>query len=84
MTEAMEALYTCAQECLFSTLFAQEKEYRIRLIREGQYEERLYAILDESGQKLLDDLLKIKIEIMLSESRVAFQAGYRSALELSR
>ena len=84
MTDTMEALYCYAQECLFSSFAAQEKSYHARLYREDLYEGQLRALLDESGEKILDDFLKIKLDIMLSESRVAFQAGYRSALELSR
>lgn len=84
MTDAMEALYCYAQEYLFPSFTAQEKGYHVRFIREDQYEKQLRGLLDESGQKILDDFLKIKINIMLSESRVAFQAGYRSALELFR
>lgn len=84
MTDAMEALYIYAQECLLSTFLAQENGYHARLVREDQYEEQLRNILDGPGQKMLDDLLDIKVSILLSENRAAFQAGYRSALELFR
>ncbi len=84
MTDAMEALYVYAQEYLFSTLLAQEKGYNVHLTREEKYEEQLHDILDESGQKILDSLIKTKLNITLSNERAAFQAGIRIALELSR
>ena len=88
MTDAMEALYVYAQEYLFSTLLAQEKGYNVHLTREEKdeekYEEQLHDILDESGQKILDSLIKTKLNITLSNKRAAFQAGIRIALELSR
>lgn len=84
MTDAMEALFTYAQECLFSAIQAQEKGYNVFAAREEYYEEQLRSILGEPGQKILDDLIKNKFFIMISESKAAFQAGYQLALELSR
>lgn len=84
MTDAMEALYMYAQECLFSTLLAQEKYYNVHLTREDKYEEQLRDILDEPGQEILDRLIKTKLDLTLSNERAAFQAGIRIALELNR
>ena len=84
MTDAMEALYTYAEECLFSKLQAQEDGYNVLLTQESHYEEQLRGILDEPGRKILDDLIKNKLFLMISESKAAFQSGYRLALELSR
>ena len=84
MSDSMEALFQYAQECLFSKLQAQEDGYNTLLVRDDYYEEQLRNILDESGQKILDDFTKNKLFMMISESKAAFQAGYRLALELSR
>lgn len=84
MTDAMEALFDYAQECLFSKLQAQEDGYNILLARDDHYEEQLRSILDEPGQKILDDFAENKLFLMISESKAAFQAGYRLAIELSR
>lgn len=83
MTDAMDALYLYAQEHLFHMLLAQESNYYVRLHREDQYEQRLRAALDEAGQKILDDLIRTKVDLALSGERAAFQAGIRVALELS-
>ena len=84
MTDAMDALYLYAQERLFHILLAQESSYYVRLHREDQYEQRLRAALDETGQKILDDLTRTKVDLALSGERAAFRAGFQIAMELGR
>lgn len=84
MTDAMEALYSYAEECLFSKLQAQEDGYNILLTREDHYEQQLRSILDEPSQNILDEFIDAKLGLMISESKAAFQAAYQLALELSR
>lgn len=84
MTDAIDALYLYAREHLVRIFLAQEKGYYTRLRREDQDEQRLRAILDEQGQKILDDLIRTKINLALSDERVAFRAGIHIALELFR
>ncbi len=84
MTGPMEALYLYAQEHLFRFFLEQVEGYHVYLHREDQYTERLRALLDESGKKLLEDLSRAKLNILTAESEAAFQAGFRCAFELFR
>lgn len=82
MSNSMETLYLYAQERPTAIYLAQEEGYYVRLHREDEYEKHLRALLDESGQKLLNDLLRTKINLSISNERAAFQSGFRTALEL--
>ena len=84
MTNAIDALYLYAQEHLFAIYLAQEEGYYVHLHREDEYEKRLRNLLDETGQKVLDDFLRTKVNLSLANERAAFQSGIQVALELSR
>jgi len=82
MNDAMDALYLYAQENTFRLFLAQTEGYSI--YREDEYTKRLRALLDEPGQKLLDDLLRTETSITGLESESAFQAGFHTAFDLFR
>ncbi len=84
MNDAMDALYLYAQEHTLRLFLAQTEGYSVYHYREEEYAKRLRALLDESGQKLLDDLMRTETSITGVESEAAFQAGFHAAFDLLR
>lgn len=84
MTDAMEVLFSYAQEWLEEPFLLTEREYEnVRLSVEKQ-EKRLRAMLDDESKACLGNFLDEQKLLLLLEKQALFRAGFQIAIELSR
>lgn len=84
MTDAMEVLFSYAQEHMAHSLLAQEREYaNARLCAEKQ-EEAFRSLLDENAREHFEDLMDEQNLLSSFYSRALFRAGFQIAMELNR
>ena len=84
MTDAMEVLFSYAQDYLEpALLLAIPQCAESQRCVSGQ-EKRLRAILDEAALKCSNDFLDEQKLLLFFEKQALFRAGFQIALELSR
>lgn len=84
MTDAMEVLFSYAQDWLEKPLLLAEPEYeQVRRCAENQ-EKQLRAMLSTEAQERLDNLLEEQKLLFFFSKQAMFRAGFRLAVELAR
>ena len=84
MTDAMEVLFSYAQEWLEKPLLLLEPEYQDILRHADSQEQRLRAVLNDEANALLESLLEEKRLLLLHHEQALFRAGFQIAMELGR
>lgn len=84
MTEAMEVLFSYAQEHMLNALLSQEHKYATAHLCAAKREEAFRALLDETARERFDDLLDEQNLLTSFYGRAQFRAGFRLAMELGR
>ncbi|MBD5134060.1 MAG: hypothetical protein HDT38_06280 [Clostridiales bacterium] len=84
MTNAMEVLFSYAQEWLEKPLLLLEPEYENALRHADSQEQRLRAALNDGEAQLLDSLIDERNTLFFFHQQAMFRAGFQLALELSR
>ena len=84
MTNAMEVLFSYAQDWRLRPLLVAEPEYENTLRHANSQEERLQAMLSDEGKELLDDLISERNFLLSFHQQAMFRAGFQLAMELSR
>lgn len=84
MTDAMEVLYSYAQDYMVRPLLAQEPEYADALRCADQQEQQFRALLDDAGRERLEALLDERNLLAFHQEQAMFYAGFSLAVELSR
>ena len=84
MTDAMEVLFSYAQDWLEPPLLLSEPEYANvqRCVKEQ--EKRLRSMLNTEAEGSLKNFLDEQRLLLLFENQAMFRAGFRLAMELSR
>ena len=83
MTDAMNVLYSYAQDYLEKTLLALEPDFA-EAQREVQAQaEAFLTLLDDRGRELFDDLLDGQHHLSSFHGQAMFRAGFQIALDLT-
>lgn len=84
MTDAMEVLFSYAQERMLNALLNQEHEYASAHLCAKKQEEAFCTLLDEKARERFDSLLDEQNMLTSFYGRAQFRAGFQLAMELSR
>lgn len=84
MSDAMEVLYSYAQDYMACPLLAKEPEYSEILRCADKQEEQFCALLDDAAQERLEALLDERNLLAFHREQAMFRAGFSLALELMR
>ena len=84
MTDAMEVLFSYAQERLEAPLLLTEPEYASAQCCAEKQAQRLRSMLSNEGKECLESLLGERSLLRMFENEAMFRAGFRLAMELSR
>ena len=84
MSDAMEVLFSYAQDWLKPPLLLCVPEYSEAKRCAAEQEKRLLPILDDEAEKCFKNFMKEQELFLFLENRAMFQAGFRLAMELSR
>lgn len=84
MTDAMEVLFSYAQDWLVRPLLMAEPEYEDVLRHADSQEERLRALLSDKEKELLDGLIDERNTLFMFHEQALFRAGFQLAMELGR
>ena len=84
MTDAMQVLYSYAQDYIVRSLLEEEPEYGEALRCAENREEHFRAQLDETAREDLEALLDEQNQLFFHRGQALFRAGFRLAMELGR
>lgn len=84
MTDAMEVLFSYAQEWLETPLLMTEPEYAEVQRCVDEQEKRLRSMLNDEAKERMENFLDEQRLLLLFENQAMFRAGFRLAMELSR
>lgn len=84
MTDAMEVLYSYAQEWLEPALLLAEPQCAEAQRCADEQEKHLRALLSQEALQCLEDFLGERDLLHFFEKQALFRAGFQVAMELSR
>ena len=84
MSDALEVLYSYAQDYMLRALLAEEPDYRDALLHADRQEEQFRDALDERGRERLESLLEEYNQLAFHRGKALFRVGFRLAVELGR
>ena len=84
MSDAMEVLFSYAQEFLETPLLLSEPEYANVQRCVDEQKKRLRSKLNTDAEECLKNFLDEQRLLLLFENQAMFRAGFRLAVELSR
>lgn len=83
MTDAMEVLFSYAQDYLLHSILDREPDYADALRHADQQEQSLRSLLGKEEERL-DALLDEQSSLDFHRERAMFRAGFQLAMELGR
>lgn len=83
MSDALEVLYSYAQDYMLRALLAEEPDYGDALFRTDQQEQKFRDMLDDGGVEQLESLLDGYNRLDFHRGKALFRAGFRLAVELA-
>ena len=84
MTDAMEVLFSYAQDWLKPPLLLCVPEYSEAKRCANEQEKRLRSMLNEEAKEYLEGFLEEQKLLQYFENQALFRAGFHLAMELSR